>query len=166
MTFPDDQHPERADQSAEDAAAEQRPAPDDDAVWAQIVANYGERPEMGPEATAPTPPAAPTRAGVFDRSYLDSVDGLETGATWEDEGHFVPPEPPPLPHLDPRRAIAWGGLIGGPFLLLVAVVFGLAYPTWLTGILVAGFVGGFVFLVATMPRGRHDDWSGDDGAVV
>ena len=33
-------------------------------------------------------------------------------------------------------------------------------------LLVVGFVGGFGYLVATMPRGRHDGWSGDDGAVV
>ena len=162
MTHPDDPHPDKTGQSAEDAA--EQPAPDDE-VWAQIVANYGERPEMGPEPGTATP-AEPESLRVFDRSYLDAVDGLETAATWDDEGHFVPPPPPPLPRPDVRRAIAWAGLIGGPFLLLVAVVLSLAYPGWLTGLLVAGFVGGFVFLVATMPRGRHDDWSGDDGAVV
>ncbi len=32
--------------------------------------------------------------------------------------------------------------------------------------LVAAFVGGFVFLVATMDRHGDDGWAGDDGAVV
>jgi hypothetical protein len=49
-------------------------------------------------------------------------------------------------------------------LMLAAVAFGLRYPGWLTFGLVAAFVGGFVFLVATMPRDGGDDR--DDGAVV
>jgi hypothetical protein len=48
--------------------------------------------------------------------------------------------------------------------MLIAVAVGWAMPDWLAMLLVAGFVGGFVFLVATMPRDRRDD--GDDGAVV
>ncbi|HZJ06963.1 MAG TPA: hypothetical protein VFD59_16030, partial [Nocardioidaceae bacterium] len=83
-----------------------------------------------------------------------------------DEGHFVPPEPPPLPPIDPRRKLAWIGLFGAPVLMLTAVVLGWGYPGWVTATLVTGFVGGFGYLVATMPRRRPDDWSGDDGAVV
>lgn len=137
---------------------------DEEAAWRMIVENYGERPEMG----APDPPAEHGRPpveprGPFDRGYLDS---LESDATWEDEGHFIPPEPPPLPKLEPRRKLAWTGLFGAPALLLLAVVFGWVFPTWAVALLVASFVGGFVYLVATMPRNRHDDWSGDDGAVV
>jgi hypothetical protein len=37
-------------------------------------------------------------------------------------------------------------------------------PTLLTLAVAAAFVGGFVFLVATMPRDRGDGW--DDGAVL
>ena len=61
-------------------------------------------------------------------------------------------------------ALMWFGLFGAPLLMLAAVVLDLSYPGWLTFGLVAGFVGGFVFLVATMPRDRGDE--GDDGAVV
>jgi hypothetical protein len=32
--------------------------------------------------------------------------------------------------------------------------------------LATAFIGGFVYLVATMPRSRGEDGSGDDGAVV
>ena len=48
--------------------------------------------------------------------------------------------------------------------MLAAVVLGWVLPDWVSMLLVASFVGGFVFLVATMPRERRDD--GDDGAVV
>jgi hypothetical protein len=48
--------------------------------------------------------------------------------------------------------------------MLAAVVFGWTFPTWLSVLMVAAFVGGFVFLVATMPRDGGDGWG--DGAVV
>lgn len=141
---------------------------DEDAAWAAIVSNYGERPTMGDNGNDDEPPAVEPRPGVFDRSYLDSVDANEPqehADTWSEEGHFVPPEPPPLPQPTPRRRLAWAGLFGAPALMLLAVLFGWRYPAVLTMALVAAFVGGFVYLVATMPRNR-DDWSGDDGAVV
>ncbi len=80
------------------------------------------------------------------------------------EEHFVPPEPPPLPRATPARRIAWSGLFLAPAAMLAAVAFGWVMPDWFAMLLVAAFVGGFVFLVATMPRDRRDD--GDDGAVV
>jgi hypothetical protein len=48
--------------------------------------------------------------------------------------------------------------------MVAAVAFGWQFPMWLTIGLVAAFIGGFVFLVATMPRDRGDGWG--DGAVV
>ena len=50
--------------------------------------------------------------------------------------------------------------------MLLAVIVPLTYPTWVSMGLVAAFVGGFVFLVATMDRHDGDGWGGDDGAVV
>jgi hypothetical protein len=49
--------------------------------------------------------------------------------------------------------------------MLVLVAFGISIPGWLSFLLVTGFLGGFVYLVATM---RRDDgaWPGDDGAVL
>ena len=41
---------------------------------------------------------------------------------------------------------------------------GLNLPTWLGLILMVWFVGGFVYLVASMPPGAGDDC--DDGAVL
>ena len=178
------------DRSPEDRPGDAQPAGtpvDDDAAWAAIVANYGERPVMGPDpapavadpvGTGPIDaepgPSGPDKPSLFDRAYLDAQLAraerehaeLQTPATWDDEGHFVPPTPPPLPALDPRRKAAWAGLFGSPMLMLLGIVFGWTYPAWLSFLLVASFVGGFGYLVATMSRGRRDDWSGDDGAVV
>jgi hypothetical protein len=129
----------------------------------------------------PEHPRQPREPRLFDRSYLDSVDPtdpsepaeIDLPATYPDErsrrstdehDHFVPPEPPPIPKGTPARRIAWAGLFGSPLLMVLAVVFGWAFPTWLSMLLVAAFVGGFVFLIATMPRDGGDGWG--DGAVV
>jgi hypothetical protein len=145
---------------------------DEEAAWREIVAHYGDTPSVEPDAPAVAPvdtndpePVETPRRDIFDRSYLESQE-LNTQAGWDDEGHFVPPPPPPLPQVSPRRKAAWAGLFGGPTLMLVMIVFGWSFPTWVMGLLVAWFVGGFLYLVATMPRSRGDGWSGDDGAVV
>jgi hypothetical protein len=143
---------------------------DEEAAWRSIVENYGERPQLGEtQAVDPAPVVAePADRDVFDRSYLDALESSlaeERRARREQEEHFVPPEPPPVPRGTPARRLAWFGLFGAPLVMLAAVVFGLQYPAWVILGLVVAFIGGFVFLVATMPRrGGGDDW--DDGAVV
>jgi hypothetical protein len=179
MSQPDDRPPEEPSGSSD-----VEPQLDEDAVWAEIVANYGERPQMGSsvaDSDFPEPPSSDPEVGrpgpvvepvetrprnIFDRSYLESSTELSSEATWDDEGHFVPPPPPPLPTLEPRRKLAWIGMFGAPTVMLLAVVFGWQLPGWVGTLLVGSFVGGFVYLVATMPRRRPGDWSGDDGAVV
>ncbi len=78
----------------------------------------------------------------------------------------MPPPPPPLPVVEPRRKLAWGALVAGPLIALLAFILGIGVPGWLTVGLVLGFVGGFVYLVATMRATRDDGWPGDDGAVL
>jgi hypothetical protein len=185
---PDDRTPEERAGGTDDA---KRPL-DEEAAWLEIVANYGDRPEMGsdvgpdgategPAAADPAGPvdqsaSAASSGSLFDRAYLDAQleraeqerDDLsgDGPVPWDDEGHYVPPPPPPLPVLEPRRKAAWIGLFGSPLAMLLGIVFGWTYPAWISFVLVVAFVGGFGYLVATMPRGRRDDWSGDDGAVV
>jgi hypothetical protein len=77
---------------------------------------------------------------------------------------FVPPEPPPLPRGDAISRLAWAGVIIGPIFLLIAVMFWPEAPSILLITALAGFTGGFVTLVARMPKHRDDD--DDDGAVV
>ncbi|AVH59202.1 MULTISPECIES: hypothetical protein [Streptomyces] len=84
----------------------------------------------------------------------------------EDEGHFVPPEPPPLPAADTTAKFAWLAVIGGPVLLLLAVLLGWDMTWWLATLGIGGFLGGFATLVMRM---KTDDEDGDDpgrGAVV
>ena len=84
----------------------------------------------------------------------------------DDEGHFVPPEPPPLPAADATAKFAWLAVIGGPLLLLLAVLLGWNMTWWLATIGIGGFLGGFATLVGRM---RGDDEDEDDpgrGAVV
>jgi hypothetical protein len=169
MTFPDDGR----DEPGQDAPEGSDLPFDEDAAWRAIVDNYGSRADLGvpntptPVTDEPVETPEPAASSVFDTSYLDAQAADDrAAASWADEGHFVPPEPPPVPSTTPARRLAWLGLFGAPVLLLVAVIFPLTYPTWVSMGLVAAFVGGFVFLVATMERHDGDGWGGDDGAVV
>jgi hypothetical protein len=50
---------------------------------------------------------------------------------------------------------------------MLLLLLGVVIPGWLSTFLVCAFVGGFCYLVATMGQHpHHDDWSGDDGAVL
>ncbi|CAL9421430.1 hypothetical protein [Streptomyces sp. enrichment culture] len=84
----------------------------------------------------------------------------------DDEGHFVPPEPPPLPEGDTTSKFAWLGVLGGPVLLLLAVVLGWDMTWWLATLSIGGFLGGFATLVVRMRTGDEDDDDPGRGAVV
>ncbi|MEU3842622.1 hypothetical protein AB0E88_21625 [Streptomyces sp. NPDC028635] len=84
----------------------------------------------------------------------------------DDEGHFVPPEPPPLPEADATAKFAWLGVIGGPVLLLLAVLLRWDMTWWLTTLSVGGFLGGCVTLVMRMRTDEEDDGDPGRGAVV
>ena len=88
----------------------------------------------------------------------------------DDDEHFIPPAPPPLPKLDPITKGAWAALFGGPGYLIVATAVGWSVPGIAAFCAVAAFVTGFAILVLRMndspgsgPGGPDD---GDDGAVV
>ncbi len=85
----------------------------------------------------------------------------------DDEGHFIPPAPPPLPRLDPIAKGAWAALFGGPVYLVVATAAGWSLSGFAVFCAVAAFITGFAILVLRMNEpgpGGPDD--GDDGAVV
>ncbi len=85
----------------------------------------------------------------------------------DDEGHFVPPAPPPLPKLDSIAKGAWAALFGGPVYLVVATAAGWSLSGFAVFCAVAAFITGFAILVLRMNEpgpGGPDD--GDDGAVV
>ncbi len=82
------------------------------------------------------------------------------------QDHFVPPPPPPLPRGDRVSNIAWGCLVGGPVLLVVAALAGHPLGGWAGLLVVAATLGGFATLVARMKERPNRDDDPDDGAVV
>ena len=137
----------------------QRDDPDyDDAAWRAIVDNYGERAELD----LPADPEAPAVEEQADEPVEDPVDEQPDEPVEEDR--FVPDQPPPVPVPPADRLLAWLGVFGSPTVLLVFVILGIGLPGWLTGLLVAGFVGGFCYLVIRSPGSPRDPW--DDGARV
>jgi hypothetical protein len=134
-----------------DTVTEREPeAHDEDEQWRSIVDNYGDRPELpGTDLTSePSPPAV---AGPV----ADLAPEL-------DDDRFVPPDPPPVPIPERPRLAAWLGVLIAPLLLLVSAAARIHLPGLVGFGLVAWFVAGFGYLVATMPRGPRDP--GDDGA--
>ncbi|MCZ1010424.1 hypothetical protein [Streptomyces lydicus] len=74
-----------------------------------------------------------------------------------DEGHFTPPEPPPLPQADVTAKFAWIAVIGGPLLLVAMVLLQQPVTWWITVLGIGGFLGGFATLVARMKNDDEDD---------
>ena len=156
---------------------------DEEAAWRSIVDNYGERPQLD---EAEPPSRQTSDPGLADLEVPDDLrdpsdaevpgsprglyrsdpygDEEERIARRREEDHYVPPAPPPLPRTTPPRLLAWLGLFGVPMFVLLALVAGLALPPWLGLVLMVWFVGGFVFLVASMRPEPRDDY--DDGAVL
>jgi hypothetical protein len=81
----------------------------------------------------------------------------------EEEG-YEPPPPPPVPRTTPDRLVAWIGIFGSPAVLLASLILQISLPPIIGYLLIVGFVGGFVYLVAKMPREPRDPW--DDGAQI
>lgn len=83
----------------------------------------------------------------------------------EEEDHFVPPDPPPLPAGDLHFWAITVGLVLGPFLVLISAVIPILDRGWTTvGVLLA--ITGFVLLVLRQPTRRHPGDHGDLGAQV
>ena len=130
----------------------------EDELWQAIVENYGERPRI--EELAVEAPPSPRDVTTVDEPTTDGSDTLDEDAPADTDEHFVPPPPPPLPKPPPARLLAWLGLFGVPTFVLVTLVAGISLPSWLGLLLMGWFVGGFVFLVASMkpdPGGGSDD---------
>ncbi|MCX4619690.1 hypothetical protein [Streptomyces albogriseolus] len=103
--------------------------------------------------------------GVGPRDY-SVAEPAEEDLGESDEGHFVPPEPPPLPEADVTSRFAWLGVLGAPVLLLLAILLGWEMTWWLTTLCIGGFLGGAVTLVMRMRTDDEDDEDPGRGAVV
>ncbi|MFD5566062.1 hypothetical protein [Kitasatospora griseola] len=178
----------KAAEPAEEAASEpapRRPAAgsqaEQDAIFAALVAQFDEPVDATDQAwpdaenvrerpRRPSAPTGPTGLGDFTpRPVPRPTDGPRdyTVAEDEDEGHFVPPEPPPLPSADTTAKFAWLAVLGGPALLLFDAVVWREVSGWPAWVGVIAFLGGFGTLVSRM-KDRDDDEPEDPngGAVV
>ncbi|MGP3984345.1 hypothetical protein [Streptomyces sp. KR80] len=105
-------------------------------------------------------------AGIGPRDW-SGPEPAEDDFDEDDEGHFVPPEPPPLPEADTTAKFAWLAVVGGPLLLLLTVVLQWDMTWWIATLGIGGFLGGFATLVLRMKDSDDDEY--DDpgrGAVV
>jgi hypothetical protein len=125
--------------------------------------------EDGGEEQPDAPSAAPAMP-LPNRSIVihPVIKGpRDYGLDEEDEGHFVPPEPPPLPEADVTTKFAWLAVLGGPLLIFAFILLQQDLPWWAVTAGVGGFLGGFATLVARMrPGGDEDDDLPGGGAVV
>jgi hypothetical protein len=143
--------------AAEDLEAE-TPSSDAGTDTAALPDHSGLRPSTGgPRHRVPDGSLDPGDRGNTRGS------GPTPGAD-DDEERFVPPEPPPITSTDLASRLAWLGVLGGPLLLLLAALTWSRLPTIVVLVALSAFVGGFVTLVARLPRDRDD--GPDDGAVV
>ncbi|OEU98108.1 MULTISPECIES: hypothetical protein [Streptomyces] len=124
------------------------------------------KPRPAPDTEPPARSFTVYAAGTGPRDWQPAP--AEDGADDEDgEGHFEPPEPPPLPETDTTTKFAWVAALGGPLLLIGAVLLQADLTWWIITLGVGGFLGGFATLVTRLRDGRDDD--PDDpgrGAVV
>ena len=158
------------------------PVLDEDELFRQIVAGFGL------ESTSPVPPwpasedlsdpppvrrtpppsrpdADPPRRRRSDVG-TPSLPGWVEPAPIEDEGHYEPPAPPPVPRVRARTSGAVLMLLLGLVLLFAP---GLVRLTDTTGVLLLGLMmtgGGAALLVWWMRDAPLTDSGPDDGAVV
>ncbi|MCC3279705.1 hypothetical protein LJ754_11140 [Arthrobacter sp. zg-Y40] len=153
----------------------------DEEVWKDLVARLEHMDDAGPAPdTRPSPPADPgpeasgapaspgtaspaerTRA-LFENQAL-AGGPRDYAVPDEQDGAFVPPEPPPLGLGEPTVVLAWLGAVGGPLLLLVFAMFWRSAPLAVILGTVAVFVGSAGYLLFRLPQYRDE---GDDGAAV
>jgi hypothetical protein len=112
-------------------------------------------------------PAARHRRRTSERRIRARQTPVRATRAEDEDEHFIPPAPPPLPKLDSMAKGAWAALFGGPGYLVVATAAGWSVPGFAAFCAVAAFIAGFAILVLRINEpdpGGPDD--GDDGAVV
>ncbi|WP_344469211.1 hypothetical protein [Kitasatospora kazusensis] len=130
-----------------------------DPAWPEIE-NLRSKNDLADLAPQPRPrPASPsTPSDRGPRDYQAAED--------PDEGHFVPPEPPPLPPADTTAKFAWLAVLGGPALLLFDALFWREVSGWPAWVGVSAFLGGFVTLVVRMKDHDEDEPPDPTGGAV
>lgn len=140
----------------------------DDAVWQDLVARLEETPSSeirARQTTDPVPSAEERVRAIFDGQPGHAPAGPRDYETQDhdDDGTYLPPEPPPLGVGDPLVVLAWLGAVCGPIALMLIAMFWRSAPSTVMLGLVAIFIASVTFLIFRLPKTRDYD---DDGAEV
>lgn len=177
----------RSDSNSSDQSANQ-----DDAVWLDLVSRLEGRDTAAPAGEGSTPAkrpfrdfdplglsgAPPTEPSASERlaaARPPLPGGEEKGRDQpetahgprdyeaDDDGAFVPEEPPSLAGTDPLTMLAWLGAVGGPVALVLSAMFWRSAPLMATLGIVAAFVLSVIYLIMQLPQEKDEH---DDGARV
>jgi hypothetical protein len=125
---------------------------------------FGDFDPLGLAGSAPVEKSARERGEDLEAGHRQdgSPDGPRDYEV-EDDGGFVPDEPPSLAGAEPMMVLAWLGAVGGPISLLLAVMFWRTAPLMVILGIVAIFVASVVYLIMRLPQEKDEN---DDGARV
>jgi hypothetical protein len=131
---------------------------------------------LAPRAGAPTELSAAERQEAAARQRAAENAPQGSGApgsagsegprdygTEDDDGAFVPQEPPSLSATDPLTMLAWIGAVGAPVALVLSAMFWRSAPLLAILGMVVTFVGAVVYLIMKLPQEKDEN---DDGARV
>ena len=108
-------------------------------------------------------PASGKPAAAGGNEQPEATAGPRDYETDDDDGAFVPEEPPSLAGADPMTVLAWIGAVGGPIALVLSAMFWRSAPLLAILGMVAAFAASVVFLIMKLP-GEKDEH--DDGARI
>lgn len=122
----------------------------------------------GLDLELPFPP--PVESGVHHPSDPQFQPEPKRRAPAErEEDEIAYRTPPPRPKRPPSRArtVAWGAVLGGPILLVLATLFGILLPRPVVFSAALTFVAAVIYLISQLPEHgpSRPDWP-DDGAVL
>lgn len=144
-----------------DSATRSGPAPggseperDWDGEWQALAAGLGS-PQTEPEARR--------RFVMGDRPAFGAGSGPRDYIPEPEDDSWEPPPVPPATG-DRRARLAWAGILGGPLMMLLALIAFRTAPTWYIWVSIALFVAGCVYGFRLLPQRRRDP--DDDGAEV
>jgi hypothetical protein len=158
MTEPRDRDHEGSDHDGDDP--DHRDPEDVDRQWQEIIAGLGPLDDRARDAEEMDVP------GREDSAAPDRGRGPRDYSADEDDGDFVPPEPPALGSGNPAIVLSMIGVAGAPAALLLMAILWPSVPGLVLTVLVAAFVAGAVGLFLALPRDSDRDGPGDDGARV
>jgi hypothetical protein len=114
--------------------------------------------------------AARQRAAEAGGSGATPGDGDQSGPEGprdygvdDEDGAFVPEDPPILSATDPLTMLAWIGAVGSPIALVLSAMFWRSAPLLAVLGMVAVFVATVVYLIMKLPQEKDEN---DDGARV